>query len=126
MNGLFHEFLAPGVFLCPELFRRPKGMMKTPATHDAIGADPGGYGIETCGEGRRNPHPFTLFGDRSTATRARASGGWQHHRLHTTLHEGGGNLSTNAFHGIQTAHIAHRDEQVVQQLANGPGALQRP
>jgi hypothetical protein len=89
-------------------------MMKTPATHDAIGADTGGHGIEAGGEGRRNAHSLTLFGDRSTATCARASGGWQNNRLYTTLYEGGGNLSADAFHGVQTAHIAHRDEQVVQ------------
>ena len=125
LDGLFHEFLAPGVFLGLGLFGRSKGMMKTPTLHDAIGADTGSHGIETGGEDCRNPHPFTLFGDRSTATRTRASRGWQNHSLDPTLHEGGSNLSTNAFHGVQTAHIAHGDEQVVQHLTDHPGALQR-
>ena len=75
-------------------------MMKTPTTHDAMGADTGGHGMETGGEGRRNSHPFTFFGDRSTATRARASGGRQHYSLDTTLYQGGGNLSPDAFHGV--------------------------
>lgn len=88
--------------------------MKTPATHDAIGPDTGSHGIQTGGKGGRNPDAFTLFGDRSTATRAGASRGRQDHRLHTTLRKGGGDLSADALHGIQAAKIAHGDKQVVQ------------
>jgi hypothetical protein len=42
--------------------------VKTPATYDTIGPDPGRHGIETGGEDGRNANPLTLFGNRSTAT----------------------------------------------------------
>lgn len=75
-------------------------MVKTPATHDAIGSDSSGDGVQTRGQNCRQANAFKLFGDRSPATRPGASRRGDDDRPDTALLQVGGNLCAHAFHGI--------------------------
>src|SRR5262245_35418409 len=118
MDSLFDELPAPGIFLNLGLFGRAKWMMEPSTAHNPIGPDTRRHRIQAGRQGGWNAHTLTLFGDRSPATRPRASCGWQHDGLDASLHQRRSNLRTNALHGIQAADIAHRDEHFVEQLPN--------
>jgi hypothetical protein len=91
-DGLLDEGATPGIFLRRGQLGVTKGMMKLPTAHDAIGADARRDSMQAGRQYCGNPDSFTLFRDRSPATRAGASGCWQDHGTDATLEEYLGDL----------------------------------
>lgn len=77
--------------------------MEFAAAHNPIGANACRHGVQTGGQHGGQTGPFAFFGNRSTATCARASGGRQDNGLHLLPQQFGGHFSPNAAHGIEAA-----------------------
>jgi hypothetical protein len=118
MNGLLHEGTPEGVFVRRRDIGVTEGMVKLAAAHDAIRPDACGDRIQAGRQYRGNTNAFTFFGDRSPATSAGASRGRQDHSADPAFDQYTGDLCSHPFHGVQTAEIANRHEQFVQQLAD--------
>lgn len=122
-NDLLHESPAPGIFLRCRQVGIAERMVKLAAAHDAIRAHPRRHCIETGGQGSGNADTLTLFGDRSPATSASSSGGRQDDGAHAPFQQLLRDLGADALHGVEAAHVAHGDEQLIQEPADHPLAL---
>ncbi len=78
-------------------------VMEFTAAHNPVGPDPRRHRVQTRRQHGGQPGPFTLFGNRSAATRAGASSGRQDNRLYLLPQEFSGNFSPDAAHGVEAA-----------------------
>src|SRR5512143_525680 len=93
--------------------------METPlGPEDAVGADPLGDADERGDEDDRDARPLNLLGQRSPATRARASRSGEDPGLDALLLHVLGDLSADAGHGLDVRHVPRRDVVVLIQSSN--------
>lgn len=111
LNGALDKLPPPAILFIRRQGRIAERMVEFAAAHNPIGPHPRRYRIQARRQYGGQSGSFTLFGNRSAATRTGASRRRQDNRLHLTPQELGSYFGPDAAHGVEAAQIAYCDKQ---------------